>query len=198
MKKVLGILSQMIKGGLFFLLPLILIFILLEKAINLLNPLALALSDKLSLHSIVTDIPYLLTIFLLLVFCLLAGYVASQGVGKKMIYWIENNFLTLFPGYQLIKSTLQNSAGVESDLNFPVVLAPIDGWMLGFQVDELASGELVIFIPGAPNAREGNLVIFEKAQIKSTNLSQKDVQNIMRHLGVNSKSILDKIKINTL
>ncbi len=195
MKKVLAILSQTIKGGIFFLIPIVLTILFFEKAIQLLNPFSELLSEKISGDVGVFDNPYFLTILILILFCLFAGYIANLGFGKKIILWIENNILTLFPGYQLMKNTLQNTAGLESDTNFPVVLAPIDGWMLGFQVDELASGEVVVFIPAAPYARDGNVVIFEKDKIRSTNISQKDVQKIMRQLGVNSKSILDTIKI---
>lgn len=195
MKKIFVIISQTIKGGIFFLFPIILTIIFIDKAIALINPVAEFLSNKLGENIGLFATPYFLAILILILFCLFAGYIASQGIGKKMILWIENNVLTLFPGYLLMKNTLQNSAGLESDTNFPVVLAPIDGWMLGFQVDELSTGEVVVFIPAAPNSWDGTIVIFEKEKIRLTNLSQKDVQKIMRQLGVNSKSILDKIKI---
>ena len=193
MKKLLAIISQTIKGGIFFLFPIILVIVFFEKAMHLLKPLSAAFGEKLGLDSGIFESPYFLTVIFLILFCLLAGYIANQGVGKKMVLWIEDHVLTLFPGYQLMKNTLQNTAGLDSEKKFPVVLVPIDGWMLGFKVDELSSGEYVVFVPGAPNTWEGNVIIFDKSKIKETNLSQTDVQKVMRQLGVNSNLILEKL-----
>ncbi|WP_296704137.1 DUF502 domain-containing protein [Algoriphagus sp.] len=192
MKNLIQFLSQLLKGGIFFLFPIILVIILFQKAISLLKPLAAILSEKGGWHSSITSNAYFLSILILFVICLIAGFIANQGVGKKIILWIENNFLTLFPGYQLMKNTMQNTAGLDSETNFPVVLVPIDGWMIGFQVDELESGEYVVFVPSAPNIWEGNVVIFKKEEIKKTNLAQKDVNKLLRQLGVNSHEILNK------
>ncbi|MBN7816614.1 DUF502 domain-containing protein [Algoriphagus pacificus] len=196
MKKLLAIISQTIKGGIFFLFPIILVIVFFEKAMHLLQPISAAFGEKLGLDSGIFETPYFLTLLFLILFCLLAGYIANQGVGKKMVLWIEDHILTLFPGYQLMKNTLQNSAGLDSEKNFPVVLVPIDGWMLAFKVDELSTGEFVVFVPGAPNTWEGNVIIFEKSKVKETNLSQKDVQKVMRQLGVNSNLILEKLQEN--
>jgi len=194
MKKLLAIISQTIKGGIFFLFPIILVILFVEKAIAILEPFAKLLSEKIGLDTGLLDTPYFLTILILILFCLLAGFIASQGIGKRMILWIENNILTLFPGYQLMKNTLQNTAGLDSENNFPVVLVPIDGWMLGFLVDELKSGEQVVFVPSAPNTWEGNVIIFDKSEIKKTDLSQKDVQKVMRQLGVKSSTLFEKLR----
>jgi uncharacterized membrane protein len=124
------------------------------------------------------------------VFCFLAGTVAKLGAGKWLVNWIEEHVLTLFPGYQLMKNTMQSTAGLESDKDFPVVLVPIDGWMIAFQVDTLATGEVVVFVPSAPSTWEGNVVVFEKDQVKACTLTQKDATQIMRRLGVGSAEIL--------
>lgn len=194
MKKIIGLFNELLKGGIFFLFPIILVILFFEKALSILEPLATSISETYGDSFYITSRPYLLSILILVTICLLAGYISSKGVGLTMVHWIENNILTLFPGYHLMKNTLQDTAGMVAETNFPVVLAPIDGWMLGFEVDKLDNGDLVIFVPGAPNTWEGNVIIFEEKRIKRTNLHQKDVQKIMRQLGVNSQSILNQIK----
>lgn len=196
MKKLIGLFNELLKGGIFFLFPIILVIIFLEKAISLLSPLATSITEHFGDKFFITSSPYLLSIIILVFICLVAGYIASKGVGLKMVNWIENNILTLFPGYHLMKNTLQDTAGLSAETSFPVVLAPIDGWMLGFEVDKLDNGDLVIFVPGAPNIWEGNVIIFEEKRIKRTNLHQKDVQKIMRQLGVNSQTILNQLEKN--
>jgi uncharacterized membrane protein len=195
MKNSFNILNQLIKGGIFFLFPLVLLILFFEKAILLIKPIATLIGEKLSLENTFFYTPYLFTIFILLLICILAGFIASKGLGSKMILWIEEHLLSLFPGYKLMKNTLENTAGLNSENNYPVVLAPIDGWVLGFQVDELESGEVVIFIPSAPNTWEGNVIIFKKEEIRQTSIEQKDVNKLLRQLGVNSKEILKGLTI---
>ncbi|MFC5623678.1 DUF502 domain-containing protein [Algoriphagus winogradskyi] len=186
----LSVISNTIKGGIFFLFPIVLILIFFEKIVHILQPLATKISAALGLASSDFDFPYLIAILIILVFCFLAGTVAKLGAGKWLVNWIEEHVLTLFPGYQLMKNTMQSTAGLESDKDFPVVLVPIDGWMIAFQVDTLATGEVVVFVPSAPSNWEGNVVVFEKDQVKACTLTQKDATQIMRRLGVGSAEIL--------
>lgn len=185
----LSIISNTIKGGIFFLFPIVLILIFFEKIIHILKPVATKISSALGLENSFFDAPYLVAIVIILLFCFLAGTVAKLGAGKWMVTWIEDHLLTLFPGYQLMKNTLQANAGLESDKDFPVVFVPIDGWMIAFQVDTLPNGDVVVFVPSAPNTWEGNVVIFEKDKVKPSNLSQKDATLIMRRLGVGASDL---------
>ncbi|MEP0711740.1 MAG: hypothetical protein ABJ333_00550 [Algoriphagus sp.] len=192
MKTIFSIISNTIKGGIFLLFPLVLILIFLEKIIHILNPVATKISASLNLESSVFDVPYLIAICIILIFCFIAGVIAKLGAGKFMLEWIEDHVLSLFPGYQLMKNTLQDSAGLKSDKEFPVVMVPIDGWMIGFKVDTLPNSDIVVFVPSAPNTWEGNVVIFEKDKVKESNLTQKDATLIMRRLGVGSSQLLGK------
>ncbi|WP_339865465.1 DUF502 domain-containing protein [uncultured Algoriphagus sp.] len=185
----LSIISNTIKGGIFFLFPIVLILIFFEKIIHILQPVASKISTALGLESSALDFPYIIAILIILIFCFLAGTVAKLGAGKWMVGWIEDHILTLFPGYQLMKNTLQSNAGLESDKEFPVVFVPIDGWMIAFKVDTLANGDIVVFVPSAPNTWEGNVIVFEKDKVKESKLTQKDATQIMRRLGVGSAEL---------
>lgn len=138
------------------------------------------------------DYPYLIAIVIILIFCFIAGAIAKLGAGKLMVTWIEDHILTLFPGYQLMKNTLQANAGLESDKEFPVVLVPIDGWMIGFHVDTLESGEIVVFVPSAPSVWEGNVILFEKDKVRSSQLTQKQAVQLIKRLGVGTKELFSQ------
>jgi hypothetical protein len=118
--------------------------------------------------------------------------VAKIRFGQLMINWIVNNNLILFPDYQLMKFTMGNQVGIQSGSNFPVVLVPIDGLMFEFNMDKSPDGKLVIFVPGAPNVMEGNVIIFEKDSAQKTNITMSEVIKIMRQLGANSANSFNK------
>jgi uncharacterized membrane protein len=188
MKPFLRIISKTVKGGVFFLLPIVIIVLLLGKALTTVRPVAETLQEKVSL-----EFPFLaliISILILLFICFLAGWVAGKGMGKALINWLESNLLDLFPGYQLMKSTMETKVGNVSEKEFPVVLVPGDGWMIGFQVEVLPNDEVVVFIPSAPNVWEGSLAIFEKSQLRETKLKQADVMALMKKLGVGTAELL--------
>ncbi|NVJ86146.1 MAG: hypothetical protein HWE15_07555 [Algoriphagus sp.] len=182
--------TNSIKGGLFFLLPLALVIILFEKLVSIIKPISIQIGDFLNINFHILKAPYLLTIILILFLFFLAGVIAKIGLGRRTISWIENNILTLFPGYQLIKTTYETKLGLENSDNFPVVLAPIDGWMFGLLVEHLDEKNVLVFVPSSPESWSGNLVIFKKNQLKSTTLQKSDLVKINRTLGIDSLKIL--------
>lgn len=188
MKSLLKIISSTVKGGIFFLLPVVIIVLLFGKALSTVKPMAETLREKVPL-----EFPFLaliISLLIILLVCFLAGWVAGKGIGKAMVNWLENNLLDLFPGYQLMKSTMETKVGNVSEKEFPVVLIPGDGWQIGFLVEALPNEEVVVFIPSAPNVWEGSLAIFEKSQLRETKLKQADVMALMKKLGVGTAELL--------
>jgi len=196
MKHFLNIISALIKGGIFFLLPIILLIVLLERAIHLIQPLSHQIQSFLGIENNRFFTPFLVSLLLVLFICLIAGYIAQRGLGKRMIEWIEDHILVLFPGYKLMKTTFEQRAGIAQNHNFPVVLVPIDGWMMAFLVEELEDEKVLVFVPGSPETWSGNLIIFDKTKIKKTDLTQHEVHKIGRSLGISSfETLKGKIKI---
>jgi uncharacterized membrane protein len=196
MKSILSFASKTIKGGVFFLLPILLILFFLKKAVELIRPMAELISNELGIHSSILNVPYLITFLIILLLCFFAGWIASQGFGNVMIGWIEENLLSLFPGYQLMKTSMQSKAGLLVEHEFPVVMVPVDGMVFAFLVDEFENGDCVVFVPSAPNTWEGNVIIFKKELVQRTNYKQGDISAIMRKLGVGMVSQLNKSKAN--
>ncbi|WP_026969901.1 hypothetical protein [Algoriphagus terrigena] len=186
MKVLFSLFTQTVKGGIFFLLPLVIVIVLLKKAVELILPLSHLIREHLPFHLPLSAMT--LSVVLLTMICFGAGWVARLGVSQKLILLLEENFLVLFPGYQLMKNSLESKVGLDSEKEYPVVLVPIDGWMIAFLVEELNEKEVMVFVPSAPSSWEGSLVIFEKSQIKASNLSPSDLMSIMKTLGVGSKA----------
>ncbi|MBY5950088.1 DUF502 domain-containing protein [Algoriphagus marincola] len=192
MKKLLSLGGTLVKGGIFFLLPLVLFVVILEKAVQIIRPLSDLMRKSLGLANNQVITPFIFSVLVVLFCCLIAGIIAKRGLGKKMMSWIENNVLVLFPGYKLIKTTFEQRAGIRENHDFPVVLVPIDGWMLAYIVEELEDNQVVVFVPSAPDPWSGNLVIFDREKVKHTKLTKADVSKMSRTLGVGSREILKK------
>lgn len=183
-------LAQTLKGGIFFLLPLVLVIILIEKLFQILKPISIKIGEVFQIETSVFDAPYYLTILLILLLCFLGGTFSRFGIGKRIVFWVEHNILTLFPGYQLIKNTYESKLGLDQSENFPVVLAPIDGWMFAFLMEELDENHALVFVPSSPDSWSGNMVIFEKSKLRKTSLQKADLIKINRKLGIESLQVL--------
>jgi uncharacterized membrane protein len=149
-------------GGILFLVPVIVILAVIDKALVMANKIV----SPLAKHSpIGFATPKLLAGVLLIVICFLAGIFARAAVAKKFTGWLETTLLSMLPGYEFLKGIGENVLGAESALSHNVVLAWIeDSWQLGFLVERLEGGHLAVFIPGAPNPHSGSVYFFDGGQ----------------------------------
>lgn len=187
----MAFLSKTIKGGFFFILPFVLILILLEKALRIVAPLARSISRIVDPNDQTKfDLAYTIAVILLVAFCFVCGLIANSAYGKAVIRWIEKNILSMFPGYEMMKNMMQAAAGLDPDKNYPVVFAPIDGWMIAFLIDTLPDGMGVVFVPGSPSPWSGDVMMFPITDLKTTTMSQKEALTILRHTGIGLKDRL--------
>lgn len=138
-----------VAGGILFILPLVLIVILIEKAIHLLSgPLAkIAPFFKDSTVAGVTAIT-LAAVIALGLFCFLAGLLAKTQAATKTLEELENRILGNLPGYQLLKDATSRLTGMEniegakvglipegSGYRFCLVLEVHEEWLLVYLAD---------------------------------------------------------------
>ena len=185
MKHVMNFLNKTIKGGIFFIVPITLLVILFGKVFQVLKPIAQRISGVIDQgQERVFDLSYIITIVLLFLICFIFGLAAASAFGKAFVRWIEDNILVIVPGYQLIKNAGQAAIGLDDTKNFPVVLVPVDGWMIAFLIESISNDELVVFVPGSPNPWSGNVLIFNKSEIKETSMTQKEALGFLKQTGM--------------
>jgi uncharacterized membrane protein len=185
MKSIINIIKTTIYGGILFLLPLVLVIMIIEKAFKLshaiISPIAAHFENK-----DVAGIPFhnLLSIAALILLCLLAGLIGRTAFAKKMIAAIENNVLSLIPGYRFIKGMGEQMAGIENNGQWkPVIVKLDDNWQLGFLTDKGQDNIRTVFVPDAPKPWSGMLLFIAAERIIPLNITQKDAINYIRSLG---------------
>lgn len=58
----------------------------------MIQPLLKAISTKLEIHSSIFDIPYLITLIIILLICFIAGWIASLGLAESIVNWTRMIF----------------------------------------------------------------------------------------------------------
>ena len=86
MKPLFQFLRTTLVGGLFFLVPIIVLVVVLGKALAVARNLVAPLAEHLSVHSVIgLRTPMLLAVAIIVLFCFLAGVLARTALAKKLV-----------------------------------------------------------------------------------------------------------------
>jgi len=152
MNNKMSFVNNTVKAGIFFVIPIIIVLIIGLKIIGIIAPVSNIIETFIDPQNKIPFLSTIISVLLILFIFFIGGILENHFSGsKKIISWIENNILSLLPAYQLTKGTTQQKIGLETALNLKVILVPTDGWVLAFQVEELANNEVLVFIPASPN-----------------------------------------------
>lgn len=180
-------------GGVFFLVPLAVIAILLQKVFELSMMVAAPLDKLFPLERIGgVAIANLLAILLILVVCFLAGLVARGGLASKQVKRLDEAMIDIVPGYAVIKSMLAGVAGDGTQhALLKAVLVRFDDYdQIAFEV-EVSEDKCTIFLPDAPSARSGSTLILDADRVTYLKVTPHKVAKLMRSLGRGSLQVAD-------
>ncbi|MEJ1972516.1 MAG: DUF502 domain-containing protein [Lacunisphaera sp.] len=185
MKGFLRFICTTLAGGILFLVPIVVIAVILEKALNLAHKVAAPLAERLPIESVVgLRTALLLAVAVLVLFCFLTGLFARSALAQRFVAWLETTVLSNLPGYEFFKSLGESMLGVEPAETRPVVLAHLDdAWQIGFLVGRLDNGLVAVFVPDAPNPHTGAICYMLPENITATDLTPAAAVKLLRRLG---------------
>jgi uncharacterized membrane protein len=192
MKNILKAIKATFLGGIFFLVPLILLIVLLEKGYNIVQKITLPLVSHLPRVKILgLALQELIGILIIIIICFLAGLLARKAKAQRLIQKLEDGVLSFVPGYSFMKKMNENIVGFESNEELKVVLIPTDaGWQFAFLIEQIDENNFSVFIPDAPNPWSGSVCFVNKKDIKELEISQKEALACIRKLGYGSAALL--------
>src|ERR1700730_1761293 len=137
-------LKTTVLGGVLFLVPVVVLIAILEKALGVAKKVVVPVNDALFQgtvhHAYMGD---LLALVLLLVLCFLAGLAAKTSFARKSVDALEKKLLAKVPTYDSMKSkflaTLQ-SQSQEGEAMRPVLARFEDSWQNAFLVERIREG----------------------------------------------------------
>src|SRR5690606_29548294 len=153
------ILNRIMKGIVLFLLPVMLIIFLMDRAIvlvrKLIQPLKSILpEDKFFGIGMIT----LLALFVILLVCYLAGWRAEKKKLKSFLPLSEEIIVVFVPGYCMLKSSANEAIGDTGEDWKPVLVGDENGdWKFGIEVEQHPDGYSTVFFPEPPDAKSGEM-----------------------------------------
>lgn len=175
-------------GGLVFILPLMLIVVLVEKALHLLHQMMTnVLPTFASSYSVAgVTLLSLAALLLLVSICFLAGLIARTAPATALVKAIESKLLEKLPGYDLLKDATSRLAGIENIEGAQVgLICEDDGWLFCLVLEAEVDGWISVYVPGAGPAGPtgGDLKMMPSHLVRMTGLAWLPVLACLRRGG---------------
>jgi uncharacterized membrane protein len=177
-------------GGVLFLLPLVVLVMLLGKVAQMAHKLVAPLAERLPVESVIgLDTPRFLAVFLIVLFCFLAGVLARTALARSASNRVESVLANL-PGYEFVRSITARLLTPEQTPSRPVVLARIeDAWQIGVLVERVDEGHVAVFVPGTPDPKSGAVYLMGNDRIRMTSVRTMDAMKCVKRYGVDAKTL---------
>ena len=99
---------------------------------------------------------------------------------------LESVVLGKFPGYMMMKSIAADFGGAQTDKDLqPALVSFDDNTVLGYIVEDTGSaGPLTVFVPGAPSAGSGSVVMVPRERVQVLSVPSSAVRHTMKQRGM--------------
>ena len=180
-------------GGLFVLLPLLLIYLLLAEATELVVMLATpitALFAKGTFDGV--EHPVLAALGLIFAASFLTGLLLKSGVARRLGRWLESRTLGRLVLYNALKSLTRGFSKSHRDGTFrPALMRTAEGEKtLVYLVEELDTGKATVMLPRAPVAFSGTVKIVDRSRVELLDADLGDFTRVMNHWGYGAGDLL--------
>jgi uncharacterized membrane protein len=195
MRQLIEFLKTTALGGLFVLLPVLLLYLVLSEALGLIVALATPIADlfpKGTFDQIKS--PVLMALILIVGVSFLIGLVLRSETGRRLGGWIERTVFGHLPVYKALKSLTTGFAktGKEGAFRPAVMISPNGDRELAYVIEDHGDGRATILLPWVPTAFAGSVKIVDRESIDILDADLGEVSRVLSHWGVGFHDLLAK------
>ncbi len=178
--------KAMIIGGLFLIIPLLILLVVLSKAWSILKPVVGQLVEFFGIESIfgATTIT-IFVIFLFLLLCYLSGVMLRKGIISDWGERVEDQLFLILPSLQMFKYKMMGDSATHKNVSNwkPILLKEESFYGIAFITKEHENGFFSIYIPDAPKMDAGEIRFIPKAECTYLDISMKDAMQGLSSFG---------------
>ncbi|MEJ2286213.1 MAG: hypothetical protein P8X85_21775 [Desulfobacterales bacterium] len=195
MKKLLEFLKTTALGGLFVLLPVLLLYLLLSEALGLIVALATPIADlfpKGTFDEI--NHPVVMGLILIMGVSFVIGLALRSESGRRLGLWIERTVLGRLPAYKALKNLTTGFTDSGKDGAFKTAVLNSTGGdrEIVFIIEDHGNGYLTVLQPWAPTAFSGSVKVINQDRLEVLDANLGDVSRALSHWGVGVRDLLGK------
>lgn len=181
-------------GGALFLVPLVVLIMVLGKAIGVMMVVATPMADVLPIDTVGgVALANLLALLGVLVVCYIAGLVARIAMAGKAVKALESRVLMNIPGYTMVKGITSGLDPAESEGMKPVLLTLGSAQRIGLEIEVLADGRSVVYIPSPPSTWSGITQILPAEQVEYLDVSIMTIMEYTEQFNRGTDALLSKV-----
>jgi len=194
MKRLAELVKTTVLGGLFVILPVLLLYLLLAEAVDLIIMVATPIADLFPAGTFDDlEFPGVIALLVILGVSFLFGLGVRSRIGRSSGLWIERVMLGRLPGYTAIKSlTTGFLEADEKGVRTAVLTNSENEREIVYLIEDHGGGEVTVLQPWAPAAFAGSIKIVSRERIKILDSNLGDVSMVMSHWGVGALDLLAK------
>jgi uncharacterized membrane protein len=200
MKQLLEFLKTTALGGLFVLLPLLLLYLLLSEALGLIVVLAGPIADLFP-KATFDDIKYPVVVGLGLIMgvSFLIGLSLRSENGRRLGRWIERMVLNRLPVYKALKSLTTGFAEAGKDGAFKTAMLKSSNGEreIVYVIEDHGDGQHTVLLPLAPTAFSGFVKVVDQDRLEILDANLGNVSRVLSHWGVGTRNLLEKHTTST-
>jgi uncharacterized membrane protein len=196
MKKFKAFVMTTILGGIVVILPAaILLFIfqwLFGMVLNGIRPMTETLVKESNFGVALATI---IVLGVIVGTCFLLGLLIKTKLGKLIHKTIEKAILHRFPGYTLLRETVEQLLGGKKSPFSTVALARIygnDTLVTSFVTDHHENGMFTVFVPTGPNPTSGNIYHLESQFVHIVDVSVESTMRSIISCGAGSTKLIEE------
>ncbi len=192
MRGLIGFLKTTASGGLFVLLPVLLLYLLLAEALELVVALATPITELFPKGTFdEVRFPVIIALVLIVGASFLIGLALRSTTARRLGLSIERTVLARLPMYDVFKRLTRGfSAEGQSDSFKPAMLISQTGDReLAYVVEDHDDGNVTILLPLAPTAFASPLKIVKREQVEILDVNLGEFTKIVSQWGVGVRDL---------
>lgn len=185
-------------GGLFVVLPVVLLYLIALKALQLAVKLSTPIAAVVPVSLGPVKSPLLIAVVLIVGASFLVGLAMYSAPARRFGRRVEMETLGRFPPYKFLKGLTGAMAGGSGGSGFrPALLDLPNGTkMFVLIIEEHGDHAATVFVPSAPTPTIGAVQIAERNRLQPLDAKGGDVLQMLSSWGIGSRSLLEKAPAN--
>lgn len=179
----------LIIGGLFLIIPIVVLIILGKHALAILAPLGRKIETGLGITSLFGEATVtIICLLLLLLFCYIAGMLLEIGLVSQWGRKMEEKLFLFVPSLQILKYRILGEEDASKSSWTAILLHEENHYTLAFITNTLKEDFLSIFIPESPHMDSGEIRFMRREECVYTVISMKAAMNAVISFGRDGKA----------
>jgi len=195
MKRIVAFIRTTLLGGLFAVLPVMVVCGAVAKTVLATRGAAQSVMEKVTGEgSAAAQFPMIAAVLLVVALSFTVGLAMTSALGRKAEGRFSRALLSKVPGFATLRALaggFTNAAG--EDAVKPALLTFSDGAeCFVFVIEDHGDGRFTVFIPNSPNPASGSIRIVRKDLLRLLDARIADVVRVLQHWGTGSAKVLAK------